>query len=803
MGYKTKVRWLPVKHLRFVLVCSVLLNAGAAFATYKGQVFIDKNGNNHADKGEKGVRNIAVSDGLNVVLTDSNGFYELPGTAKTRHIFITVPAGFKSSSAHYIKVDKETLSYNFGIQTFAVSKSKHTRFIQITDTESYEDGGWIEPIRDYANGHDVSFIVHTGDICYEKGLNFHAKALTSSTMGVPTYYCIGNHDLVKGEYGEALFEKLFGPTYYSFEAGDTHFVVTPMLNGDYKPSYTKEDVYRWLVNDLKLVDRSKKLVIFNHDLLTYGDDFIYGVDDKQQINLNEHNLKAWIYGHWHINYMKRHGAGGVVSVCSSTPDKGGIDHSSSNFLVYDISEKGKLSIEPRYNYIKKHLVFNMVSDLQNEDVIKLTVNSYNTVAPIKKVAFRVESDKRYSRWYGVKVETDWSWSTAVKIKEVGSFGINSRIRVSAWLDNGDTITRVKALHNSISANVKLVWMNNMGGNSWMCSPVYANGKVFAATMDEFAHRHCYISSFDAASGKLLWRYTTGSSVKNTICVEQGRVLATDEDGVAYALDADSGRLIWRKELGKNYLPAFVSGTTARNGVCYTGFGSYLSALSVADGSTIWKDGGWSGGEGTTSTHILTGDVLVASSNWNALFGHAATTGKMLWKVSEQGVRFRSGTSVVADDTLYVAADKNIVKMNPTTGTIYSVHPTNYGLQVATTPLVTAGTIVLGTADGGVVSFNRGDVSEKWRANVGTSLIYTSPYAKPVAATVEGAPKPIGNNICFGASDGFLYIVDSTNGKVLERVELGSPVLGSVNVEGRSIYVTDFGGNIYRFDYNKE
>ena len=61
-------------------------------------------------------------------------------------------------------------------------------------------------------------------------------------MGIPVYYCLGNHDLLKGEYGEKMFEDLFGPVYYSFESGNIHFVVTPMLRGDHKPGFTKEDV---------------------------------------------------------------------------------------------------------------------------------------------------------------------------------------------------------------------------------------------------------------------------------------------------------------------------------------------------------------------------------------------------------------------------------------------------------------------------------------------------------------------------------------------------------------------------------
>ena len=84
------------------------------------------------------------------------------------------------------------------------------------------------------------------------------------------FYCIGNHDLVKGKYGEECFEKYYGPVYYSFDVAGVHYIVTPMPGGDYRPGYTKDDVCRWLKNDLAHVSPETPIYIFNHDILTYG-----------------------------------------------------------------------------------------------------------------------------------------------------------------------------------------------------------------------------------------------------------------------------------------------------------------------------------------------------------------------------------------------------------------------------------------------------------------------------------------------------------------------------------------------------
>ena len=61
----------------------------------------------------------------------------------------------------------------------------------------------------------------------------HIELMNTTNMNCPIFYCIGNHDLVEGQYGEELFESIYGPTYYSFDVGSTHYIVTPMLMGDF------------------------------------------------------------------------------------------------------------------------------------------------------------------------------------------------------------------------------------------------------------------------------------------------------------------------------------------------------------------------------------------------------------------------------------------------------------------------------------------------------------------------------------------------------------------------------------------
>jgi hypothetical protein len=78
--------------------------------------------------------------------------------------------------------------------------------------------------------------------------------------------------MTPGAAGETHFESMFGPCWRSFEAGGIHFVVTPMPRGDFKPSYTMDEVADWVRNDLAMVPKGMPVVFFNHMLTNSKDE---------------------------------------------------------------------------------------------------------------------------------------------------------------------------------------------------------------------------------------------------------------------------------------------------------------------------------------------------------------------------------------------------------------------------------------------------------------------------------------------------------------------------------------------------
>jgi outer membrane protein assembly factor BamB len=102
----------------------------------------------------------------------------------------------------------------------------------------------------------------------------------------------------------------------------------------------------------------------------------------------------------------------------------------------------------------------------------------------------------------------------------------------------------------------------------------------------------------------------------------------------------------------------------------------------------------------------------------------------------------------------------------------------------------------------MVAWDRFSSKELWKVKPGTSLVYTAPYSKPPASTVEASPLAVGQIIIFGASDGYLYAVDREKGRTIGRINLGAPVFSTACHADNRLFVADFSGNISCFSTSK-
>jgi quinohemoprotein ethanol dehydrogenase len=156
------------------------------------------------------------------------------------------------------------------------------------------------------------------------------------------------------------------------------------------------------------------------------------------------------------------------------------------------------------------------------------------------------------------------------------------------------------------SQLKGVWRTHLDGSgvgakySAESQPVVYKGIAYVTTGEDDAF------ALDVATGKILWKYTSGISQKiTTVCcgwlnrgvaIGDGRVYLGQLDGKVVALDQMTGKVLWTKQLVKWQLgqtitaaPIYIDGKIYI-GVVGAEFGtrSFLEAMDAATGTQVWR-----------------------------------------------------------------------------------------------------------------------------------------------------------------------------------------------------------------------
>ena len=129
----------------------------------------------------------------------------------------------------------------------------------------------------------------------------------------------------------------------------------------------------------------------------------------------------------------------------------------------------------------------------------------------------------------------------------------------------------------------------------------AGGKVYfgSSVTDE-------LTCVDAASGEILWTFSTEGPIRNTPTVAGTRVYVGSDDGYVYCLDAQTGSLRWRYRPGPNDRKIIGNGrmisrwpirtnVLVDDGIAYFGAGVfphegiYICALDAEEGTVVWRN----------------------------------------------------------------------------------------------------------------------------------------------------------------------------------------------------------------------
>lgn len=782
--------------------------------------------------GGKGMQGVVVSDGLNCVKTDANGAFTLAGHEKAHFVTASIPAGYRPKVRHYLKIEDGKTQYDFELLPWPRSAGDTIRFIQFSDTEQASGSlVWADNGRDYANAVGAAAIIHSGDICYRNGLKYHAENVNPDKLGMPIYYAIGNHDLLKDDpagFGEKTFEELFGPPFYSWNAGKLHIVMLPVPYGDAKTGYKTAEVARWLKNDLEMKDPEQALIMVTHFVNGVDGDLIYGGGTDCPVDMSQYGLICIIYGHHH-DWMYSTYKNGAVSVCTPPPGRGGIDFSSGSFPVYTFEKTKLVDVERRFAKIDHHVVF--VGSSQFVWTRPL-VNAYDSTSPVESITaqfFDMEKAigekklQRKSHWtWGIdksevpqettKLTMTVTFADGQKKSIASNYGASELSLVlpfhgketwgSAYGNASRTASYGKQNDEHKSLELHKLWTSNVGNPIFEASPVIENGTVFVATMPDSKFKGAGVRALDLNGGRQKWAFETPYGVRQSLDVTNGVVVALDDHNGVYGLNAADGTVRWKRDdlALRTALPLTHANILDGDRYIMT-CGSTLMALETLTGKTIWenKEAGASCSRTSTPQSIVNG-VIFWSRHWASTNGYDAKTGQKLWSKNDGKIFRYRGLGVIPYNkelALLASYSGGVVLIEPRTGEIKKQFDASGNKQVGGVPLLYKNLVIYGTANMGLLAYDVETGERKWQIETDENLVSNAPYTTG-GKTVFAGPVLVNGFGVVGANDGNLYVFNPETGEVVEKLNLGAPIIAPVAVVRNRIVAVDLAGNVHCF-----
>lgn len=248
----------------------------------------------------KGIGQVAVSDGVSVVSTRDDGSYELISSGNQPFVFISLPSGYEipmnptGTARFYQPIDtsRETSNVHWNLSKMG-SSDEHHGFVFLADPQTLDADDMKrfhnETVPDLQSTlksiATPMFAIGGGDLMFNDLKLFPQYEEAISKISIPGFQVLGNHDIAfaatTDEESAETFLRHFGPTYYSFNRGDIHYVVLDDVfwHGNDYIGYIEQTQLDWLKADLSFVEKGKTVVVFTH-IPPYN---------KQYMRMNEKN----------------------------------------------------------------------------------------------------------------------------------------------------------------------------------------------------------------------------------------------------------------------------------------------------------------------------------------------------------------------------------------------------------------------------------------------------------------------------------------------------------------------------------
>ena len=305
----------------------------------KGFVFHDTNENGIMEKTERGIPEVVVSNGVDIVLTNENGAYNIP-VSNDATIFIVKPRDWMTPvnddnlpQFYYLHKPNgypENFTYKgveptgdlpeeINFPLYPEKSSENYKMVVFGDPQPYSiemiDFLADDIISELIGKHELKFGVTMGDIVGDNLTFFSPLNQAVAKLGIPWYNVLGNHDInymaPTDELSDETFESVYGPATYAFVYGDVHFIVVDNVIHESVVGSRKyvgglrPDQFEFVSNYLQMVPKNHLVVLNMHiPLVEHGESFRQSDQKKLFDLLKDFTHTLSISAHTHVHHHK-------------------------------------------------------------------------------------------------------------------------------------------------------------------------------------------------------------------------------------------------------------------------------------------------------------------------------------------------------------------------------------------------------------------------------------------------------------------------------------------------------------------
>jgi outer membrane protein assembly factor BamB len=296
---------------------------------------------------------------------------------------------------------------------------------------------------------------------------------------------------------------------------------------------------------------------------------------------------------------------------------------------------------------------------------------------------------------------------------------------------------------------------------------------------------CHLYAFEAASGKLRWRFHGDRMFKASVCLYENRVYIGNVDNFLRCLDAATGKVIWKLNTMKDLDS---SACVVDDRLYIAGENGHARCLDPRTGTQIWKTfvgainrgpkGGSYGSE--TSPAVANGEYYCATYD-GELFRIDAATGEIVWKAITGDDT--DASPVIWGDFVYAAAQEKspfVHCFERATGKLVWKKQSKGGFWAS--PALSGGKLFIGSAGGEILALDATSGALVWRVDLG--------HPTWSSASV------VDEKLVIAGFDGVLRCLDAKTGKPVWEKKLGGRMHSTPCIVDGKIYIGTRQGFFY-------